>query len=522
LPKIVRSVALLAASSAAFTSLSAMAAAAQPPPSSDPFYSYTASLNAVAPGTVLRTRQVQISVAGTPQAYPATQVLYRTTDQLGQPSATVATIVRPAGAAVAPVKLLSYQTFYDGVASTCRPSYTLQGGDPSNTTASADEAFMLNYVHQGFTVVTSDYEGPTDDYGAGHQSGYATLDAIRAAQHELGVQPAATPVGMVGYSGGSIASEWASELAPAYAPALDLIGVAEGGIPADYIHTTAYIDGSSSWAGAIPAVTLGLIRAYKLNLAKYASAKGMQIFKEVEQGCLNPTAYPGLKLEDLLKPQYKDWKKVPIFVRIFNASIMSEAGTPREPLLMGVGNTDGTGDGVMITKDVQQLAYIYCTRHVPVQFHVYSNSDHVEAAPQFEAQAIQFFQQLYAGQSVPNDCASVGPGNPFTALPQPGRANTAPRLKLRAVTVSQHLRGVMIVLSATHGTLREVTVELTRGKQLEAKVRLARLDANGRRLVLRTNGQMPPPGHYTLTVLVKRAVVLHRTIVVRQPARNRG
>jgi Secretory lipase len=426
----------------------------------------------------------------------------------------VATVIRPAGTALAPVRLLSYQTFYDGVASTCRPSYTLQGGDPSNTTANADEALMLDYVHQGFTVVTSDYEGPTDDYGAGHESGYGTLDAIRAAEHVLGLQPRSAPVGMVGYSGGSIASEWASELAPRYAPELDLIGVAEGGIPADYIHTVAYIDGSSSWAGAIPAVSLGLIRAYKLDLAKIASPRGMEIYKQVEQGCLNPTAYPGLRLEDLLKPQYRDWQKVPIFVRIFNASIMSDAGTPREPLLMGVGNADGTGDGVMIARDVQQLAYTYCTRHVPVQFHVYSNSDHVQAAPQFEAQAVQFMQTLYAGQAVPNGCASIGPGNPFTPLPQRGRLNTPPRIKLRSVSVDPRRHGVMITLSTTHGTLRDVTLELKRGKKLESRVTLASLGAKARRVVLRSNGRMPPPGHYTLIIFVKRPAVLHRRVTV--------
>src|SRR5579884_2048957 len=182
-----------------------VARAAPTPPSSDPFYTYSGSLSAIAPGTVLRTRQVEISAAGAPQAYPATQVLYRTTDQLGAPSATVATIIQPATAPLGLVKLLSYQTFYDGVASTCRPSYTLQGEDPSNTTASADESVILNYVQQGYTVVTSDYEGPTDDYGAGRQSGYGTLDAIRAAEHQLGLAPSA-PVGLIGYSGGSIAS----------------------------------------------------------------------------------------------------------------------------------------------------------------------------------------------------------------------------------------------------------------------------------------------------------------------------
>ena len=522
LPKMVRCSVLLAAMTAAFGGPAAEAAAAPPAPASDSFYSYTAPLKDVAPGTVLRSRQIQISVAGTPQAYPATQLLYRTTDQLGLPSATVATIIRPAGTAVAPMKLLSYQTFYDGVASTCRPSYTLQSGDPSNTTANADETLMLDYVQQGFTVVTSDYEGPTDDYGAGHESGYGTLDAIRAAEHALGLQPSSTPVGMVGYSGGSIASEWASELQPKYAPELDIIGVAEGGIPVDYVHVVDYINGSSDWAGAIPAVSLGLMRAYGLNVAKYASAEGMQIYKQVAQGCLNPTAYPGLKLEDLLKPGYKNWRKVPIFVRIFNASIMGLAGTPREPLLMGVGNADGTGDGVMVAKDVQELAYTYCIRHVPVEFHVYSNSDHVQAAPQFEAQAVPFLQALYNGQSVTNECSSMSPGNPLTPLPAPRQPKkTSPRLKLRSVTVDPRKRGLAITLSATHGTLRDVTVKLTHGKKLEAEATVARLGGHARLLVLRTSGRAPTRGRYTLTILVGRAEVLHRTVTIRTHASRR-
>ena len=51
-------------------------------------------------------------------------------------------------------------------------------------------------------MVTSDYEGPTDDYGAGRESGKGTLDAIRAAEHALGLAPKSTPVGLLGYSGG--------------------------------------------------------------------------------------------------------------------------------------------------------------------------------------------------------------------------------------------------------------------------------------------------------------------------------
>ncbi len=51
---------------------------------------------------------------------------------------------------------------------------------------------------------------------------------------------------MVGYSGGSIATEFASELAPKYAPELNIVGVAEGGIPVDFAHNLTYINGSPS------------------------------------------------------------------------------------------------------------------------------------------------------------------------------------------------------------------------------------------------------------------------------------
>jgi hypothetical protein len=196
---------------------------------------------------VLRSRQVDIIVLGRPAAASAAQVLYRTQNQLGQPSATVATIIRPAVAS-GPTKLLSYQTFYDGLASRCRPSYTLQGGDPTNLMAAIERPLLLLYLASGFTVVTSDYEGATDDFGAGRESGYATLDAIRAAEHQLDLSADSTPVGAVGYSGGSIATEWASELQPVYAPELDMIGVAEGGIPADFAHNLSSLDGSSTWA----------------------------------------------------------------------------------------------------------------------------------------------------------------------------------------------------------------------------------------------------------------------------------
>jgi hypothetical protein len=101
-------------------------------PSSDPFYTYSGStpLAQIAPGAVLRVRPIQVVIEGAPTPYSAEQVLYRTTGELGQPTVTVATIIKPASPLGA-TKLISYQTFYDALGSECDPSYTLQGGNPS-------------------------------------------------------------------------------------------------------------------------------------------------------------------------------------------------------------------------------------------------------------------------------------------------------------------------------------------------------------------------------------------------------
>jgi hypothetical protein len=509
-----------AATAAALAVLAAPASAgaAVTPPSQDPFYSYSGPLSGLAPGTVLRTRSVQISASSLPVPLSATQVLYRTQNQLGQPSATVATIIKPA--APIPVKLLSYQTFYDGLASTCRPSYTLRGGGQGGATAGADEALILSYVDHGFTVVTSDYEGPTDDFGAGRESAYGTLDAIRAAEHELGL-PAGTPVGLLGYSGGSIASEWASELQSSYAPELHIIGVAAGGVPVDYAHNLAYIDGSSGWAGAIPAILLGVSRAYHLDLSRYLTPQGMQIENQVAQGCLNPSAYPGLTFESMLQPRYRNWKQVRSLVDLFNVAIMGTAGRPQEPMFLGVGNADGTGDGVMVAADVRELAYEYCQRGVTVQFSVYNGLNHDEAAAPFESAAQAFLQQVYAGQTPASGCASITPGNSLAPLPEPPSARrpshhrAAPRVVLRSLSVSRARHAIVVRLHMSRGRARHVVVELRRGGRVLARVVLARLGTRLVAVLLRVHGRMPADGRYTVAVLVGRTLELRRVVIVR-------
>jgi len=431
-----------------FACSTARAMAAPSLPSSDPFYAYTGAtpLGQMAPGTVLKQRAAQIVVNGAPTPYSARQVLYRTTGELGQPTATVATVISPLAPA-GPTKLVSYQTFYDALGSECDPSYTLQGGNPGYQDAQIDATLMEDYLNAGFTVVNADYEGESLDWAAGQESGENTLDGIRAAENALKL-PSSTDVGMVGYSGGSIATEWASELAPGYAPELHIIGAAEGGIPVDYAHNLTYINGDTDgWAGVIPAVLVGTARAFDLNLSQYLSAYGQQVVNQVSSECINDFAgsYNGLTVQQLLKPQYQDFLGVPTFASIINTLTMGTSAThPDSPLFMAVGDADGTGDDVMVAADVEALAHEYCTKGVPVTFNEYSGADHEEAIAPFETAALAFLEDLFAGGPAPNGCASIGEGNSLALLPVAPAgsgstgAGSAPGASCPVVTGSLH------------------------------------------------------------------------------------
>ncbi|MGC8628140.1 MAG: lipase family protein, partial [Acidimicrobiales bacterium] len=328
-------------------------------PTADPFYTYAGPLAHIAPGTVLKARKLSV---GTSSGLDVTQVLYRTTGELGEPTVTAATIVAPEHHSRT-TRILAYQEAYDGLGPQCEPSYELQFG-------LGDLKVIGSYATSGLTFVIADYEGTHFEWTAGQEAGYATLDGVRAAENLMHLPQRSTPVGLVGYSGGAIATDFATELAPKYAPGLDIVGAAEGGLAVDLAHNLQYINGSRYWSAVIPMALVGLARAFHVDLSDYLSPYGKSVTAAVAGQCLGSVAgkYPGLTVQQLFLPRYKDIYTVPAFVRILNRLIMGRTGTPRAPLFIGEGNSDGTGDGVMVFKDVEALARTYCERGTSVDF----------------------------------------------------------------------------------------------------------------------------------------------------------
>ena len=405
-------------------------ASAPPPPDQDRFYTYTGAqpLAQVAPGTVLKHRAIRASFGPHRTPVDADQLLYRTTDQLGAPTVTVTTVLRPQHRRVLP-KLVGYLSFYDGLGARCDPSYTLNGGMGGSAIeqqSEEEDLLMEFYIAQGFVVTVPDFEGEGHHWMAGRESGYGSLDGIRATESFLHLATS-TPVGLSGYSGGALAGDWAAELAPSYAPKLNLVGVAAGGVPVDYWHMFDYINGTKTYSAAIPAMLLGLARAYHVDLTSYPSPYGAKVVGELQKACMTAVFgnYPGLTIAKIMKPAYADLRTVPVFVNILNEQIMGTVpGHPRAPYFLGNGNTDGRGDGVMSAGDVRTLAREYCKQGVVVDYREYQHASHITAGAFFDPETGLFLQDRLAGLPFRGNCRSIRPGTDISPEPMPAAGSS--------------------------------------------------------------------------------------------------
>lgn len=412
-PRLARIVAILLVLTSLGVVVRPSAAGAATKPSEDPFYTYSKPLKKIPLGTVLKRRVISHHVVGIPLPLKVTQLLYRTRDTLGAPTTTVTTVIPPITKLFAKPRLVSYQFAYDAVGEECSPSYVYAGGASIRGQINTNEqAAVLGYLTAGFTVVVSDYEGQDLHFGAGRESGMQTLDGIRAAVKSAAYGlSSASPIAMVGYSGGSIATEWAVEQAPKYAPEVNrrLVGAAMGGTPTDLEHLLSYIDGTFLWAGAIPLGLIGLSRAYDIDLDKYTNDYGKKILAKTDKQCITDVlgTYGGLKFADLMKPQYGSFSKIPPLAKVRKQVVMGKAGTPTAPLYFAVAKLGPTGDGIVVTKDVKDLAIDYCKRGASVRYQQYDGVEHIVGLVLFIPNALSWVSAQFSGGGTRSTCAKL-------------------------------------------------------------------------------------------------------------------
>ncbi|WP_370010847.1 lipase family protein [Nocardia cyriacigeorgica] len=355
------------------------------PPELDPgFYHPPVEVFAgKAPGEIIAVRQVDVANFGLiPLNVDAWQVSYRSNNSRDEAIPAVATLIKPRGVSSTPRKLLSVQIAEDSTAGYCTPSYALQHLSVAplvgQIVAPAEFVFAQAALQQGWAVVIPDHQGPNSAYAAGPLAGRITLDGIRAATSfaPLEVGPE-SPVGMYGYSGGSIATGHAAELHKTYAPELNIVATAMGGVGAD-LGAALEMSNNQATSGLVFAAVMGLAREYP-DFAAFLDrnldplGKALMTIKAPLCVQYQSALLPFLNLKGMMRTQ-GDPMRDPVVAAMLDDTHMGHS-VPEMPMFIW----HSAWDEILPLHSTNQLVDTYCQAGATVQYTRDHASEHIIA-----------------------------------------------------------------------------------------------------------------------------------------------
>ncbi|KIL85043.1 hypothetical protein FAVG1_11916 [Fusarium avenaceum] len=374
------------------------------PPSKDPWYTAPPGFEDALPGTVLRVRHAPgnlTRVIGNSSA--AYNILYRTTNSHYSPTWAVTTLLVPQLGRNSNARqnfnqsaVLSYQVPYNSADIDASPSYNLYTTDPTTPYNAA--------LGLGLFVLIPDFEGPLASFTAGIISGHATLDSIRAVLSlNLGLNTTAPRVALWGYSGGALASEWASELAEQYAPELSgtIVGAALGGLTPNITRALAAVNGQS-FAGLIPSSILGLT-------SQYPRVREHLISQLRTTGLYNQTGFLAA-LEFTVLEARMAYTGVDVFSYFKDGSAIL-----RDPKLMSILNREGImgyhgvpiwpvfaykaiGDEISAVADTDALIERYCANGANILYQRNTVGTHLQESTYSRRAAFDWLETILKGR----------------------------------------------------------------------------------------------------------------------------
>lgn len=372
-----------------------------PTPNAEPdaFYTPPSPLPAGNPGDVIRAR---VAKAGPPTARSlanAWQVMYLSTDALGQPNAVTGTILVPKSASdPSKLNIVGLGPGTTGPAFRCTVSRFINSGQ------FYEQAILNGLLKAGYAVAVTDYEGYRENaktsYIVGRAMGPALLDVLRAAQRlpESGLS-ATAKVATQGFSQGGGASMWAAELQPTYAPELNLVGVSAGGVPADLIQVALGLNGKPAFGFFLDAL-IGLNNAYPdLLLDQYLNDNGRATLARMnEEDCTLELLvdYSGKLTSEYLTavPFLK-----PAWQTRLNANKLGFT-----KINVPVYQYHADNDPIVRFDQAAAMRDRYCALGVTLSFKTF-DTGHVTTVARGNADALAFLADRFAGKPATSTCA---------------------------------------------------------------------------------------------------------------------
>lgn len=370
-------------------------------PDTDPFCEPPAGFEHARPGTVLRSREVELAFLGLiPQKFTATQLLYRTTDFQGEPQAGVTTVVIPTERTPErPLPIVSYQCAIDAIAARCFPSYALRRGAKAiGAVAQFEFLLIAAALAEGWAVSIPDHEGSTGMWGAPYEPGYHILDGIRAAiNHESFGLTLQSPVGLWGYSGGGLASAWAAEVQDGYAPELNVVGAVLGSPVGDLGHTFRRLNGSI-YSGLPALVVAALCHIYpELNriIDEHATVEGKALLQRIQRMTTAQAMIhmAGKDMAHLIDRPLEEVLLTPAVQHVFD-SIKLGTAAPKFPVLI----VQAVHDRIISVDDIDELTDVYSRGGANVTYHRDMLSEHLLLHPMSAPMTLRWLRDRFAGR----------------------------------------------------------------------------------------------------------------------------
>jgi triacylglycerol lipase len=270
------------------------------------FYTPPEPLPPGRPGDLIRTEPSRLVLEPSGQLgaimATATRIMYRSTDARGNPMAVTGTYFEPFNdwPGRGPRPLIVYGPGTQGQGDQCAPSRQFNQGihfaPYLDIAFNYEELFVATMVARGFAIVMTDYQGlgtpGLHTYVNRVAQGDAMLDAGRAALRlpQTSLDPHG-PVAFWGYSQGGGAAAAAAELAPSYAPDLDVVGTYAGAPPADLKELFPYADGSAL-VGVVGYALNSVIASYPEFadvIRSKLTPRGLDLLQKVQDQCIAET-----------------------------------------------------------------------------------------------------------------------------------------------------------------------------------------------------------------------------------------
>ncbi|MGG5172292.1 lipase family protein [Pseudarthrobacter sp. J1738] len=343
----------------------------------------------------LKTIKAQASV---------TRIMYRSTGSHGEATAVTGTVLVPTAAWLGkgPRPLVSYAAGTQGLNDSCAPSRQMAvGGEYEGT-------FIAGLLTRGYSVVVTDYQGLGTDgmhnYMSRASQGHAVLDAARAAKRlgSANILPTA-PVAIAGYSQGGGASASAAELAPEYAPEINLKGAYAGAVPAELSAVAKNLDGGA-YGAFLGYALIGLSADYGVNFNNYLNQAGKDRMAAIATQCtiaaVANNAFMNTATMTVSGQKVSSLVGQAEFSSIITEQTIGNRRVPRVPVLL----SHSVLDDVIPYKVGVDLAKRWCAQGANLYFDTTGGPTHIGGYVAAAPAAFAFLEQRFAGTPTVSNC----------------------------------------------------------------------------------------------------------------------